>query len=259
MAENKTQPTENKVVPDIPVGRLQSKTKGVFTVMPIDSAEYKKEAGARKNRNRESELKALDAETRANIEAANAQGKGVMWQKPNGSSYLFTGQKPNEKTSEKKKKDEEKGVLAWCKRNWGWLLAGAVAVGVGVYFLVRNNKKKDKNKNKDKNLKTKESDTQTVESGSSNDNSPGGKGGSSNDTPGGGKGGSSNDTPGSGGGSSNNENNQVSDTAHSSANDANAQSSGSSLKDTIFANSAGFVSDDNCGVYDNGLGGDRFR
>lgn len=168
MAENKVQPTENKVVPNIPIGRLPSKTSGTFTVMPIDSAEYKKEADARKNRNRESELKVLDAETRTNIEAANAQGKGVMWQKPNGSSYLFTGQKPDEKALDKKKKDEEKGVWAWCKRNWGWLLAGAVAIGVGAYFLIRNNKKKDKNQVAAKTLKK---EIQTQLTGNTNQNS----------------------------------------------------------------------------------------
>ena len=240
MAENKVQPTENKVVPDIPIGKLSSKTKGTFTVMPVDSAEYRKEADARKNRSRESELKALDAETRANIEAANAQGKGVMWQKPDGSSYLFTGQKPDEKALDKKKKDEEKGVWAWCKRNWGWLLAGAAAIGIGAYFLIRNNKKKDK---KQVATKTPKKETQTQLTGNTNQNSNS-SGGNENS---------------SGGGNSSGGNLYVSDTSHSSANDATTQMSGSSLKSTLNANSGGLVQDDNCGVYDNGLGGGRFR
>ena len=150
MSKNQQQPIENKAVSEIPLGKLVSKTKGIFTVMSIDSAEYQKESTARKNKNREKELKALDPETKAQIEAANAQGKGVMWKKPDGSSYLFVGQKPTEKSvsnDDTKKKEDEKGAWAWCKRNWGWLLAGAVAIGVGAYFLIRNkNKKKDKNK-----------------------------------------------------------------------------------------------------------------
>ena len=44
-----------------------------------------------------------------------------------------------------------------------------------------------------------------------------------------------------------------------SANDANTQMSGSSLTGTLSANSGGLVQDDNCGVFDNGLGGGRFR
>ena len=285
MAKSAAQTTEKQTVREVPVGPLKSVTKGSFTVMSIDSAAYQKESAARKNRNREAELKILDAETRATIEAANAQGKGVMWKKPDGSSYLFTGKKPNEQATDKdkKKKEEKDGFLGWCKRNWGWLLGGAIAIATAAYFLIRNKKKKqDKKKNKSLNNVKKGTNTQPGGGNSSNDNNntPGGGNSSNNNnnTPGGGNssndnnntpsgGNSSNDnnnTPGGGNSSTKNDNSSdgnlsVSDTSHSSGNDANTQSSGSSLKDIIHANSGGFVQDDNCGVYDNGLGGGRFR
>lgn len=148
MAKTKTLSIDPNAA-EIAIGVYKAK-KGQLTVQSMESDEYKKETISRKGRDRVKELAALTEPERAMVEKANAQGKGVLWDKGNGQSYYFVAQKPDEKQAGKdadkeKKAEAEKekgGFLDWCGRNWGWLVAGAAAIAVGIVFLVRKNKKK---------------------------------------------------------------------------------------------------------------------
>ena len=128
---------------DIALG-IYAAQNGRLTVQAMESAEYKRETANRTNRNRAQELVGLTETERTMVERANAQGKGVLWNKGNGQSYYFVAQNPDEKQAGKNTEEEKEkgGFLNWCKRNWGWLVAGVVAVTAGVIFLVRKNKKK---------------------------------------------------------------------------------------------------------------------
>ncbi|MBE6456042.1 MAG: hypothetical protein E7014_06340 [Alphaproteobacteria bacterium] len=134
---------------DVTLGVYKAK-QGQLTVQSMESDEYKRETEARKGRNRAKELAMLTEPERAMVEKANAQGKGVLWNKGNGQSYYFVAQKPDEKQAGKdadkeKKAEAEKekgGFLDWCGRNWGWLVAGAAAIAAGIIFLTRKNRKK---------------------------------------------------------------------------------------------------------------------
>ena len=161
---------------DIALG-IYAAQNGRLTVQAMESAEYKRETANRTKRNRAQELAGLTETERTMVERANAQGKGVLWNKGNGQSYYFVAQKPDEKQAGKdadKEKNaeaekEKGGFLDWCGRNWGWLVAGAAAIAAGIIFLTRKNRKK-KSSNGSVSTATKGTNSKTSNSTNTNTN-----------------------------------------------------------------------------------------
>ncbi len=231
---------------DIALGVYKAK-KGQLTVQSMESDEYKKETTSRKGRDRVKELAALTEPERAMVEKANAQGKGVLWDKGNGQSYYFVAQKPDEKQAGKdadkeKKAEAEKekgGFLDWCGRNWGWLVAGAAAIAAGIVFLVRKNRKKSSSTNlksdKNANQVSGMNDGSTGNNGNSNTGNSGntGNNGNSNTGNSGNTGNDSNNNTGNSGNTGNDSNSNTGNSGNTgNGSNSNTGNSSSTQKGT---------------------------